>query len=135
MKCYVTSRFKNATENKAAILSLCSAVGAAGLDDSSFIRDIEQFNPKHFATQKEVWQASLELLKTCDCLLIDVSDTPTGGRNVEAGMAYALNIPIIVVVKEGISYKSFYDGIASLILTYSSLDDITKCLKRLSTQW
>ncbi len=128
MRCYVTSRFKNAVEERDAILALCSAVKSAGYEDVSFIRDIEQFNPRHFTTQQEVWTASLELLKTCDCLLIDISDHPSGGRIVEAGMAFALGLPIFVIAKQDTEFKKFYEGIATDIIHYSSYADVTSAL-------
>lgn len=86
--------------------------------------------PDFFATQSEVWAASLEHLKTCDGLLIDVSDNPSGGRNVEVGMAYALGRPICVIAKEGTSYKSFYDGVAAKVIRYKALGDIVPELKK-----
>lgn len=125
MRCYITSRFKNAAAEKAAILALCDAVHNAGFEDVSFIRDIEQFNPRHFSSQREVWAAALELLSTCDCLFIDVTDAPSGGRIVEAGMAFALGLPIYVAVQGEAEYKSFYDGIATAVIRYTTLDDLT----------
>lgn len=130
MKMYVTSRFKDATTHKDDIEHLCRAVKTAGYDDFSFIRDIEQFNPHHFATQQEVWQASLDSLRQCDALLIDVSDQPSGGRNVEVGMAYALGMPIFVIVRRGTPYKSFYDGVATKVIVYNTIDDIVSELPK-----
>ena len=126
MKIYVTSRFKGSSENKDAIEKLCSAVRDAGMEDFHFIRDIEHYRPNFFKDQKELWAASLKYLAECDALLIDISDSPSGGRLVEAGMAYALNMPIYVIVKQGIKYKDFYNGIATFIYEYEELSDVTK---------
>ena len=71
-------------------------------------------------------------MQTCDCLLTDVSDQPSGGRLIEAGMAYALNLPIFVALKKGVEYKSFYEGIATKIIEYETFDDITRHLSVLS---
>jgi nucleoside 2-deoxyribosyltransferase len=130
MRCYITSRFKNARAEQANILALCDTIRNAGFEDVSFIRDIEQFDPHHFSSQQEVWSASLELLSSCDCLFIDVTDAPSGGRIVEAGMAFALGLPIYVAVQGDAEYKSFYDGIATTIIRYTSLDDLATKLRR-----
>lgn len=129
MKMYVTSRFDSAVANKADIEQLCLAVRASGYIDFSFIRDIEQFDPDHFRTQKEVWDASLAHLRKCDALLVDVSDIPSGGRIVEVGMAFALEKPIYVVCKSGVLYKNFYRGVAAKIIEYEEINDITEQLK------
>ncbi len=129
MKVYITSRFKGSAENKAAIEQLCSAVRDAGMEDFHFIRDVEHYEPHFFATQQEVWAAAKKTLKECDALLIDISDSPSGGRIVEAGMAFALSKPVYVVMKKGTVYKDFYDGIATGILEYDNVRDIAVWLK------
>jgi nucleoside 2-deoxyribosyltransferase len=129
MKIYITSRFKGLSENKAEIEKLCLAVRNAGMEDFYFIRDIEHYQPDFFKNQKELWAASLKYISECDALLINTSDSPRGGRLVEVGMAYSLNKPIYVIVKNGVEYKDFYNGIATSIFKYDEIGDITKQLK------
>jgi nucleoside 2-deoxyribosyltransferase len=61
--------------------------------------------------------------------LIDISDSPSGGRLVEVGMAYSLNKPVYAIVKNGVEYKDFYNGIATSIFKYDEIGYITKQLK------
>lgn len=129
MKIYITSRFKGSSENKDEIEKLCSAVRDAGMEDFHFIRDAEHYQPNFFKDQKELWTAALKYLVECDALLIDISDSPSGGRLIETGMAYSLNKPIYVIVKNGLEYKDFYNGIATSIFKYDEISDITKQLK------
>jgi len=129
MKIYITSRFKGSSDNKAEIEKLCLAVRNAGMEDFHFIRDVEHYQPNFFNSPKELWSAALSYLTECDALLIDISDLPSGGRIVEAGMAYSLNKPIYVIVKNGVAYKDFYNGIATSIIKYDEISDITNQLK------
>lgn len=99
------------------------------MNDFHFIRDVEHFQSGVFNDQKELWEAALRYLNECDALLIDISDSPSGGRLIEVGIAYALNKPIIVIVKKGVKYKDFYDGIADLIIEYENIPDITALLR------
>lgn len=131
MKIYITSRFKGSSENKTEIEKLCSAVRNAGIKDFHFIRDIENYQTNFFVNQKELWTAARECIEDCDALLIDVSDAPSGGRLIEAGMAYSLNKPIYVIVKNNIEYKDFYNGIATLVIKYDDINDITEKLLNL----
>jgi len=95
------------------------------MEDFHFIRDV----PNVFKSQKELWAAALKHLTECDALLADISDSPSGGRLVEIGMAYSLNKPVYIVVKNGVEYKDFYNGIATSIFRYDEIGDITKQLK------
>lgn len=128
MKVYIAARFKG-MENKREIEALCSAVKAAGLTDFSFIRDVEHY--KHtFDDPKELWARAYDEIGACDALLIDVSDHPTGGRVVEAGIAYALRKPVIVATKRGVQHKGFFDGISSSVIEYDNMKDLTAKLKK-----
>jgi nucleoside 2-deoxyribosyltransferase len=129
MKVYITSRFKGSAENKAYIDKLCAAVRDAGMEDFHFIRDVENYQPNTFSDQQQLWASSLKHLAECDALLIDISDSPSGGRLVEAGMAYALNKPIYVIAQNGVQYKDFYNGIATVVIRYNAIGDITASLR------
>jgi nucleoside 2-deoxyribosyltransferase len=129
MRVYVTARFKNAKENRIEIEKLCAAVKSAGMVDFSFIRDIENYE-KTFDIPKDLWNAALKELERCDALLVDVSDSPSGGRVVEVGMAYALRKPIFVVLKKGTHLKEFYRGVANLVIEYEEIEDIISPLRK-----
>ncbi|MBL8158860.1 hypothetical protein JNJ66_00170 [Candidatus Saccharibacteria bacterium] len=122
MKIYITARFKG-TENKPEIEALCAAVKAAGMEDFCFVRDIENYQ-KTFDDPKELWESARHEIEQCQGLLIDVSDAPSGGRVVEAGIAYGLRLPIFVVAKRGVPYKGLYDGIAVKVIEYDTLADV-----------
>ncbi len=130
MKIYITTHFKPG-ENKAEVEAMCAAVRAAGHEDFSFIRDVENYK-KIFDDPKELWERSREELQKCDALLIDLSDSPTGGRVIEAGMAYAWGKPVFVVVHQGLPVKPVYEGIGIEVVHYNDYADITKALARYS---
>ena len=126
MKVYVTARFKG-VENKDEIEALCAAVRAAGMEDFCFVRDIEHYQHT-FSDVRELWRQSLACINACDALLIDVSDEPTGGRVVEAGIAYGLGKPVYVIAQIGVAYKGLFDGVSSRVIIYETLDDVTEAL-------
>lgn len=125
MKIYITSRFDSSLDNKKEIDNLCTAVRNAGVEDFHATRDM--VGP--FDSQRDLWETARKYINECDALLIDVSDSPSGGRLVETGMAFSLNKPIYVIVKNGVKYKSFYEGIATSIIKYDEINDITEQLK------
>lgn len=122
MKLYVAARF-NGSENNSDIERLCAAVRSAGMEDYCFVRDVEKIDD-----QKELFAKAYQEIAACDAFLIDVSDSPSGGRVVEAGIAYALKKPVFVIVKNGIEYKELYDGISTAVIHYDQYDDISESL-------
>jgi len=75
-------------------------------------------------------QAKAELLK-CDALLIDVTDAPSGGRVIEAGMAFAHDKMVIVIAKRGTAIGVPIAGIATATIEYDDIDDILEPLRAL----
>jgi len=128
MKVYVAVRYKG-TDNKQQIEELCAAVHDAKMIDFCFVRDVEHYQ-KTFDDPKELWARAYDEIGTCDALLIDVTDYPTGGRLVEAGIAYALRMPIIIVKRKGTHHKGLFDGIASTIIEYTDYKNLTEQLKK-----
>jgi nucleoside 2-deoxyribosyltransferase len=126
VKVYITARFKG-VENRDEIEALCAAVRMAKMKDFCFVRDVENYKP--IANAQQLWEKTYDEIGACDALLIDVSDHPSGGRLVEAGIAYALRKPIIVVKRHGVEHKALYDGIAATIITYKDHKDLTAQLK------
>ena len=126
MKIYVTARFKDA--DRTSIEAICLALRAAGLQDFVFIRDLENYSAV-FADHLELWRRAKQEIEKCDGLLIDISDKPTGGRVLEAGIAYGLGLPVIVIAKSGVKYKNIYDGIAAKVIEYEEYTDLVVPLK------
>ncbi len=125
-KVFITASFKNG-ENKQEIEQLCALVKAGGFEDFCFIRDVENYQ-KVFNDPKELMlRAKVEISK-CDFLLIDLTDKPTG-RAYEAGIAYALNKKIIVILKKGTPIKDTTSGIADSIIEYENIEDIVPSLQ------
>ena len=122
MKVYVAARYKG-TENKEEIDALCRAVRDAKLVDFNFARDIDNY--KHaYDDSQELWDRVHDEITACNIFLVDVSDYPTGSRLVEAGIAYAKHMPIIVVKKRGVTHKRVFEGIASVIIEYVDYKDL-----------
>ena len=122
MKLFVTASFKG-NDNKKKIEHLCKLVKMAGFEDFCFIRDVEHYTKMFNDSHKLMQRAKDEIIQS-DALLIDMTDKPTGGAAIEAGVAFALNKKVIVIAKKGTPIKNTTSGIASLVVEYDVIDDI-----------
>ena len=132
MKLFITASFKNGA-NKEEIENLCRIVNEAGFVDFCFIRDVENYQ-KTFRDPGELMKRAKEEINKSDALLIDMTNKPTG-RSIEAGMAYALDKKIIVIMKKGTVIKDTSRGIADAVIEYDVLDNIIPVLKQLLFCW
>jgi hypothetical protein len=132
MKLFITARFKG-DENKADIEKLCEIVHDAGFDDFCFIRDVEKYQRGVFSSPHELMDRAREELLKCDALLIDVSDSPSGGRIIEAGIAFGHKKLVMIIAKRGTEISVPIIGITtSNIIEYDQIDDIRDPLRQLA---
>jgi nucleoside 2-deoxyribosyltransferase len=132
MRLYITATYKG-TENRAEVEHLCDLVARSGWEDFCFIRDVENWQ-KVFDNPHDLMRRSLETIHESDALLIDLTHKPTG-RAYEAGIAYALGKPVIVIMQAGTIIKDTTRGIAAAIIEYDQIDQILKPLADLHEEW
>ena len=124
---YITVSFQDKANRKDAE-KLCSLVRQAGFEDFYFNRDVEKY--QSIFTPSELMERTLEEIKQCNYLLIDLTNKPTG-RAIEAGIAYALGKKVVFIMKRGIKIKDTVRGIATEIIEYNTIDEIIRPLKNL----
>ncbi|GAB4571626.1 MAG: hypothetical protein Kow0077_08790 [Anaerolineae bacterium] len=132
MRLYITATYKG-TDNRAEIEQLCALVARAGWQPFCFVRDVEQWQPM-FDDPHDLMRRTLDEIAACDALLIDLTHKPTG-RAYEAGMAYALGKPVIVIMARGTPIKATTRGIAAALIEYDSLEEIEPGLAALRQAW
>lgn len=127
MRIYVTARYQG-TKNRSQIETLCKYVRAAGFEDFCFIRDVEHYEKMFDRPSQLMHRARLEIERS-DVLLVDLTDRPTGGRIAEAGMAYAMRKPVIMLAKSDTAVSDAVLGMASTFIKYQRESDITAALE------
>ena len=128
MKLFITAKFLG-DENRVDIEKLCRITRDAGFDDFCFIRDVEKFQLGVFSDAHVLMSRAREEILKCDALLIDVSDNPSDGRIIEAGIAFGLNKRIIAIAKRGTEFKVPVLGISDNIIEYDVIEDVLNPLK------
>lgn len=132
MRLYITATYQGNT-NRAAIEHLCDLAARAGWEDFCFARDVE--NWQHvFDDPHDLMQRSLDEIRRCDALLLDLTRKPTG-RAYEAGMAYTLGKYIILIMARDTAITATSLGIADAVIVYDRIDDIAPTLADLHREW
>jgi nucleoside 2-deoxyribosyltransferase len=109
-------------QNRQNLESFLELIRSAGFQEFCFVRDVENY-VNLIQDPKVLMKLTKEEIANSDYLLINCTDKPTG-RAAEAGIAYALNIPIIIILKKGIKIKNAMRGIANHIIEYEEMTDI-----------
>ena len=73
-----------------------------------------------------------EAVLACDALLIDVTHSSSGGRIIEASIAFAHGKYVVAIAQNGTHIRSPIVGITDSIIFYDELSDIAAPLTKLS---
>lgn len=124
MKLFITASFKG-DEKQLDIEQLRNLVKQAGFEDFCFAIDIKNI----FHNPRKLMERAKREIEMCDALLIDMTDKSMG-RTIEAGMAFAMNKKIVILVRRGTVLKDTARGIADMVIEYEQIDDILPELKK-----
>lgn len=116
MKAYLAVKYHPDQRNRERIERVCGALEAAGIESACVVRDLECWGLVRF-TPADLMRKSLELLDTCDLLVVELSEKGVG-IGIEAGYAYAKGIPVITVAQAGADISDTLRGISRGVFTY-----------------
>ena len=130
MKVVLSIKFHPDQTNQARIEAILSAVEAQGMQTLCVVRDLEHWGLRHFAPA-ELMRLTFAELEACDLLLVDLAEKGVG-VGIEAGYAFALGKPVVVLAPLGADVSDTLAGIARGVLRYSAdLLDVGEVLKQL----
>lgn len=108
--------------NRALIETLSQIIEQTGWQTTITVRDLELWGKKALSPQ-QLMQLSFDSIQQSNVLFLEVSEKGVG-LGIEAGYAYALHIPIILLAKIGTEISTTLSGIASQILFYEQFEDL-----------
>ncbi len=117
---YLAIKFHPDNKNKDLILSISHACQLNGLNCICIAQDVEIWGEKSFEPV-DLMRISFEFIRNSTFVLIDFSEKGVG-IGIEAGYAFALNLPIYVIHPPNIEVSETLKGIASAVFPYDSLD-------------
>ena len=83
---------------------------------------ISRFNPK------ELMKITFEEIGSSDIVIVEFSEKGVG-LGIEAGYAWAKEIPVWVIAQEGVEISTTLQGISTRIIFYEEMNDLKRKLR------
>ena len=136
MKAYIAIKYHPDNQNRPVIERLSTALEQNGFDTVCVTRDLEKWGQIHF-TPEELMKKSFEEIDACDLVVIELTEKGVG-IGIEAGYAWAKQIPIVTIAKKGADISTTLQGISQRVFWYDEFDDVagffTQTLEQINVQ-
>lgn len=119
---YVGIKYHADGRNRPAIEAICDRLAALGYETRCIVRDVERWGAVHLAPAA-LMDVSFREIDRSDGVVLEMSEKGVG-LGIEAGYAYARDIPVVVLIPPGKEVSTTLAGIASRIVTYEAYDEI-----------
>ncbi|MDF1513696.1 MAG: nucleoside 2-deoxyribosyltransferase [Anaerolineae bacterium] len=126
-KAYLAIKYHADHANCSRIEGIIKALETSGFYTVCITRDLEQWGRVQFAAD-ELMARSLAAIDTCDVIVVDLTEKGVG-IGIEAGYAYAREIPIITIAQTGSDISATLRGISTWLKTYKHYSDLIDCFQ------
>ncbi|MDE0299876.1 MAG: nucleoside 2-deoxyribosyltransferase [Candidatus Poribacteria bacterium] len=123
MKAYISIKYHADNNNKEYIENITSALGRNGIETVCIARDIEKWGEVQMSPH-ELMQEAFAEIDSSDLLVGDLTEKGVG-LGIEAGYAYARQIPIVVIARQGSDISTTLQGIARKLFLYDEFEELT----------
>lgn len=122
MRAYIGIKYHEDYSNKLIVDRISSILEKKGYETICVVRDIESNQQTEYSPH-ELMKLTFEKINICDLVLIELTEKGVG-LGIEAGYAYAKEIPIVTIAKTGSDISETLVGISNKILFYDDIEDI-----------
>ena len=130
MKAYLAIKFHENCKNRKLVEQISEALQKANFNATVMIRDYEKWGKVKF-TPEELMKLTFKLIRESEILVVEFSEKGVG-LGIEAGYAYAMNKPIIVIAKRESDISTTLRGIAKDVFLYDNPEELTEKFKNLN---
>ena len=110
MKAYISIKYRADNGNKDCIEKISSALERNGIETVCIARDIEKWGQVQLSPH-ELMQRTFAEIDSSHLVVVDLTEKGVG-LGIEAGYAYAEQIPIVVITRKGSDISATLQGIA-----------------------
>lgn len=129
MKAYIGVKYHEDYRNKLVVDKISSILEDKGYETICIVRDIRDEEQIRY-TPNELMKLTFKRINICDLVIIELTEKGVG-LGIEAGYAFAKEIPIIIIAKSGSDISETLAGISNKIIFYDDIESIDSQLKGL----
>lgn len=123
MKAYISIKYRADNSNRDCIEKISSALERNGFETVCIARDIERWGEVQLSPH-ELMQRAFAEIDSSNLLLVDLTEKGVG-LGIEAGYAYAKQIPIVAIARRGSNISATLQGIVRKLFLYNEFEDLT----------
>lgn len=129
MKAYLAIKYHPDSRNRPLIEGISAALERCGFETVCIVRDVENWGQVRLSPQ-ELMARTFAEMETTDAVVVDLSEKGVG-VGIEAGYAYARNIPIVTIARQGSDISTTLRGISRQVFWYHKPDELAGFFGRL----
>ena len=122
MRVYFGIKYHADFANRLLIEKILTLLEQAGAETFCVVRDLEHWGETSLSPQVLMTQ-TFDMIQKADLVVIELSEKGVG-LGIEAGYAYALKKPIVVIARVGSDISTTLKGIASNTHFYKNVSDL-----------
>ena len=121
-KAYLALKYHPDGSNRPLIEALSACLEKHGWKTFCVFRDLEHWGQTAF-DPPELMRLSLRAIEASDLVVVELSEKGVG-VGIEAGYAYARQIPVITLARRGADISDTLRGISAAVLAYGDLAEV-----------
>jgi 2'-deoxynucleoside 5'-phosphate N-hydrolase len=122
VKTYLALKYHPDGRNRPLIEALSACLEKHGLETFCVVRDVEHWGQVTFSPP-ELMRRALQAIDASDLVVVELSEKGVG-VGIEAGYAFARQIPIVTLARQGAEVSDTLRGIAAHVLVYADLAEV-----------
>jgi 2'-deoxynucleoside 5'-phosphate N-hydrolase len=129
VKAYLAIKYHPDNCNRPRIEDISAALERCGFETVCIVRDVEKWGQARFSPQ-ELMARTFAEIDASDVVIIELSEKGVG-LGIEAGYAWARNIPVITIARQGAAISTTLQGISRQVFWYREPDELAGFFGRL----
>ena len=126
MKAYISVKYRADNSNKECIENISTALERNGFGTVCIARDIEKWGQVQLSPH-DLMQRAFAEIDSSNLLVVDLTEKGVG-LGIEAGYAYAKQIPIVVIARRASDISMTLQGIVRELFLYDEFGELNQIL-------
>ena len=126
MKAYISVKYRADNSNKECIENISSALERNNFETVCIARDIEKWGQVQLSPH-DLMQRAFAEIDSSNLLVVDLTEKGVG-LGIEAGYAYAKQIPIVVIARRASDISMTLQGIVRELFLYDEFGELNQIL-------